>query len=110
MIELKPYSFYYSNIYHVNLPNSLTTIGSYSFQICHLTGTVTIPPNVTYIGTSAFPKYKTWTSNNGDMTEIVNKTGRSFDWQDITVGSEPATFKTGVAKNWYGDVTISKGW
>ena len=108
--KLEPYSFYYSNIYHVNLPNSLTTISAHAFEICHLTGKVTIPPNVTTIGTNAFRKRNVWTKENADMTEIVNQTNREFDWQAITAGSEPAKFKTGTAKNWYGDIKISKGW
>ena len=38
---------------NINLPNSVTTIGSYAFNGCSLTD-VTIPSSVTYLGTLAF--------------------------------------------------------
>ena len=45
---------------------------------------------------------------NSDLVEIVNKTGRVFDWKAITDGPTEATFETGVVENWYGDITITK--
>lgn len=106
--RLEDYAFYYSRIKGVTIPEGVTYIGNYCFQICQLQGTVEIPSTVTTIGTLAFEKKKTWTSMNGDLTEIKNKTGKVFNWKDITGGSESANFETGVAKNWYGDITITK--
>lgn len=109
VVTLSAYSFYYTYIKGVTLPNSLKTIGSYSFQICKLNGTVVIPPNVTSIGTKAFEKAISWNGFNDGLTTIVNKTDIAFDWKNITGGSEPATFVEGVAPNWYGDIQIVKG-
>ena len=50
-----------------------------------------------------------WTGVNSELTTIVNKTGRSFDWQTITGGPSAATFETGTIENWYGDITVTKG-
>ena len=63
---------------------------------------------IVYIGRNAFQKYNPWVLMNGDLVEIVNKTGRVFDWKAITDGPTEATFETGVVENWYGDITITK--
>ena len=105
---LSAYSFYYTYIKGVTLPNSLVTIGSCSFQICKLEGTVVIPPNVTTIGEKAFEKSISWSSFNAGLTKIVNKTDIAFDWKKITGGSDAATFVEGIAPNWYGDIQIVK--
>ena len=105
---ISPYAFYYSRIKGVTLPEGLTTIGNNAFELCLLNGSVTIPSTVTSIGANAFKKQITWTSMNGELTNIVNKTGKSFDWQSITGGPEPATFETGTVKNWYGNIEVTK--
>ena len=104
--EIGPYSFYYSYITSVTIPEGVTKIGNYAFYVCQLTGTVTIPSTVTSIGTGAFYKAKTWTSMNGSLNRIINKTGRVFDWQAITNGPSPATFATGTVENWYGNIEV----
>ena len=40
----------------LTLPNQLVTIGSYSFYHNQLTGTLTIPATITYIGDNAFER------------------------------------------------------
>ncbi len=105
--KLSSYSFYYSHVTGVTLPEGLTSIGAYSFYICHLNGTVVIPSTVTEIGYWAFHKNISWDGHNSGLVKIVNKTGKSFNWKDITAGHEPANFVTGTAVNWYGDVEIT---
>ena len=90
----------------ITIPEGVTKIGNYAFYVCQLTGSVTIPSTVTSIGTGAFYKAKTWTSMNGSLNRIINKTGRVFDWQAITNGPSPATFATGTVENWYGNIEV----
>ena len=106
--RLENYAFYYTYIKGVTIPEGVTYIGNYAFQLCKLEGTVVIPSTVTTIGTKAFEKQITWTSMNGSLNKIVNKTGRSFDWKSITGGPEAATFETGTVRNWYGDIEVTK--
>ena len=106
--RLENYAFYYTYIKGVNIPEGVTYIGSNCFNLCWLEGSVTIPSTVTSIGANAFRKEKTWATNNTNLTKIVNKTGRSFDWKSITGGPEAATFETGTVKNWYGDIQVTK--
>ena len=106
--RLENYAFYYSYIKGVNIPEGVTYIGSNAFNLCKLEGSVTIPSTVTTIGSGAFTKQVTWTSNNGGLNQIVNKTGRSFNWQAITNGPEAANFETGTVRNWYGDIKVTK--
>lgn len=104
---ISSYAFYYSYTKSVTIPEGVTTIGNNAFELCKLDGTVVIPSTVTSIGSNAFKKQITWTSMNGSLNKIVNKTGRSFNWQSITGGPEPATFVTGTVKNWYGNIEIT---
>ena len=106
---LNSYSFYYSNITGVTLPEGLETIGSYAFDICKLGGTLVIPSTVTNIGTNAFRKQVHWTTVNSNLTTIVNKPGLEFNWQDITGGPVGSKFVTGTARSWYGDIQIVSG-
>ena len=104
--HLSDYAFYYSYIRHVNLPEGLETIGNSCFTICRLEGEIVIPSTVRSIGYSAFPKEISWTRENADLVKIVNKTGRAFNWQQITRGPSPATFKEGIVENWYGNIEV----
>ena len=47
-------AFYCSNLTTINIPKSVTEIGSMSFYGCSSLVTINIPENVTYIGHSAF--------------------------------------------------------
>ncbi len=98
----------YSNITGITIPEGVTYIGAGAFSVCKLTGTVVIPSTVTTIGSNAFPKQISWTSINGSLTKIVNKTGRAFNWTAITKSASPTgTFVTGTLENWYGDIEIT---
>lgn len=105
--EIGSYAFYYSYVKGVTIPEGVKKIGSYAFYVCQLTGTVTIPSTVTSIGDGAFYKAVTWTSMNGDLTKIINKSGNVFNWQKITNGPSAATFATGTVENWYGNIEVT---
>lgn len=101
-------AFHYTYIKNVVLPEGLEYIGPSCFTVCSLEGTVTIPSTVTTIGSNAFQKSISWDSFNAKLTKIINKTGREFDWRSITGGSRPATFVSGTAPNYYGDIEITR--
>ena len=85
----------------VIIPNTVTSIGDYAFKSNQLTS-VTIPSSVTSIGKWAFLKND---SSNLNLTKIINKTGRSFDWGHI-VNNSSAYFVTGTVVNSYGNVEV----
>ena len=80
----------------VTIPTSVTSIGSGAFENNYLTS-VTIPNSVTSIGSGAFYKYNT---SNPNLTKIINKTGKSFDWGDIVNWSSGYNFVTGTVVNY----------
>ena len=64
---------------------------------------VTIPDSVTSIGEGAFLKND---SSNLNLTKIINKTGRSFNWGDIVNDSSGYDFVTGTVVNSNGNVEV----
>ena len=64
---------------------------------------VTIPNSVTSIGNSAFFKND---SSNPNLTKIINKTGKSFDWGSIVNNSSGYNFVTGTIVNDNGNVEV----
>ena len=86
----------------MTIPNSVISIGNSAFCDNNLTS-VTIPNNVTSIGTSAFRKDG---SSNPNLTKIINKTGKSFDWGDIVNWDSGYNFITGTVVNSNGNVEV----
>ena len=87
----------------LTLLDGITSIGDFAFENNQLTEVV-IPSSVTSIGRSAFSKTG---SSNQNLSKIVNKTGKSFDWTAI-VNDEfgVSSFITGTVPNNYGNVEV----
>ena len=95
-------AFRHNNLTSVEIPDTVISIEDYAFYFNKLTS-VTIPNNVTSIGTSAFRKDG---SSNPNLTKIINKTGKSFDWGDIVNWDSGYNFITGTVVNSYGNVEV----
>ncbi|MBO5121316.1 MAG: leucine-rich repeat protein [Bacilli bacterium] len=108
VVNIGSQAFYYSYIKSVTIPEGVKTIGSQAFALCKLEGTVTIPSTVETIGSKAFEKNISWTDHNAGLVKIVNKTGRTFNWKDITGGPTAANFETGTVRNWYGNIEVTR--
>jgi hypothetical protein len=61
--DIGEYAFYYSEMYDIQLPNTLKTIGAYAFRFNYF-DIIMIPDSVTSIGMYAF-------ANNYDMLHII---------------------------------------
>ena len=88
----------------VVIPNTVKSIGDSAFINNQLTEVV-IPSSVTSIGSGAFSKTN---SSNQNLSKIVNKTGKSFEWGNIIsyAGSDRYNFITGTVPNDYGNVEV----
>ena len=66
---------------------------------------ITIPSSVVTISGGNFPKTN---ANNTGLVTIVNKTGRAFDWYQLTGSSHanPGPFVTGTVSHQSGDIKI----
>ena len=95
-------AFNNNQLTNVTIPDNVTSIGNSAFSSNQLT-TVTIPSSVTSIGDYAFGKSN---SSNPNLTKIINKTGKSFDWGDIVNGSSGYNFVTGTVVNSSGNVEV----
>ena len=96
------YAFGENQLTSITIPDSVTSIGNGAFENNQLTS-VTIPNSVTSIGNDAFRKYD---SSNPNLTKIINKTGKSFDWGSIVNSSSGYNFVTGTVVNSYGNVEV----
>ena len=96
-------AFENNQLTEVTIPSSVTSIGSYAFSGNKLTK-LTIPSSVTSIERGAFYKDS---SSNTNLSKIVNKSSKSFDWTAI-VNDEfgVSSFITGTVKNNYGNVEV----
>ena len=103
VVAIADFAFQDNQLTSVTIPDSVTSIGKVAFYKNQLTS-VTIPDSVTSIGDSAFYKES---NSNPNLTKIINKTGKSFNWKDI-VGStsSSATFITGTVVNNLGNVEV----
>ena len=95
-------AFCFNKLTSVTIPSSVTSIGKGAFAYNKLTS-VTIPNSVTSIGSSAFLKN---VSSNPNLTKIINKTGKSFDWGYIVNNRTGYDFVTGTVVNSSGNVEV----
>ena len=88
----------------LTLLDGVVSIGGSAFDDNQLTEVV-IPSSVTSIGRGAFSKTD---SSNQNLSKIVNKTGKSFEWGNIIsyYGSAVYNFITGTVPNDYGNVEV----
>ena len=112
------FAFWNCFIQTINIPEGVTTIGDdvFGFDVLR---TVTVPSTVTSIGYGAFDKRRDTATNgselnsNPNLTKIINKTGKSFNWGCAVSISDPIyncndyQFVTGTVENELGNVTIS---
>ena len=90
IMEICEYAFSGNQLTSITIPNTVTSIGVFAFYMNQLTS-ITIPSSVTSIGSDAF-------GSNTNLTKIVNKTGKAFDWNGICGATSGATFVTGTVK------------
>lgn len=85
--------------HNVNLTHIYATFQWQSYS------TIVIPKYVTTIGNGVLGKSN---NNNVNFTKVINKTGRSFDWYNITSSNHTNTgnFTTGVVSHQSGNITI----
>ena len=74
--EIGSYAFYeFRNVEKINIPNSVTSIGECAFEDCRSLTSITIPGSVTSIGECAFEDCRSLTSITipGSVTSIGNR-------------------------------------
>ena len=103
--EIENLAFESCDITSVTLNNGLEKIGKEVFARNQIS-VFDLPSSVTTIGENAFFK---WNYSNPNLTKIINRTGKAFDWTNIldTSISTPQVFVTGTATTKKGDVEIT---
>ena len=103
--ELAKGSIQFCGATSITLPEGLKYIREEALDGNNLT-TITIPSTVEVIEKSGIKKR--WNGNT-NMTSIINKTGRSFDWSSITASSTAnQVFETGTISHNYGAIEVTK--
>ena len=113
-------AFHSNKLTSITLSVGVTNIGSYAFSGNQLTN-VLIPSSVDYIGERAFELtcVSSWSASSGcviagkyhnELTKIVNKTNKAFDWGYIINGisSSEYTFITGNVTSFYKENHVIK--
>ena len=101
------YAFAYNQISSVTLSNGLETIGVGAFSQNQLTNII-IPSSVNFIYMNALYKDS---DSNPNLTKIINKTEKVFDWGYIInhsgVSTNTYNFVTGTVENSFGNVEVT---
>ena len=117
---IKEGTFAFNELTSIVIPSSVTSIGNSAFAANKLTE-VTIPSGVENIGIGAFELdcVNGWSAGSGcyiagkyynELTKIVNKTNKAFNWGDIVGGDSNSEyiFVTGEVKSFYKENHIIK--
>ena len=89
----------------ITLNEGLKSIGAYMHSSDTIT-TITIPSTVETIHTNALYKHQ---YRNPNLTTIINKTGRSFEWGSITNSTNKnQVFEVGTIEHDYGEIQVTK--
>ena len=103
--EIGDYAFLRNKAESITLNDGLKILRMYSLSAKNLTS-ITIPSTVETIDNVAILVNQYY---NPNLTTIINKTGRSFNWPGIISGKlEPQVFETGSIIKHNGEITISK--
>ena len=113
-------AFYSNQLTSITLSVGVTNIGDSAFRNNQITEVI-IPSSVDYIGESAFALAcaSSWSASSGcaiagkyhnELTKIVNKTNKAFDWGYIINGisSSEYTFITGNVTSFYKENHVIK--
>ena len=99
------YAFYDKNVTSITFNNGLQKIGGLAFCGTDVTQ-FDLPSTVNTIEYYALRK---WFNSNPNLTKIINRTGKSFDWANIVDDNvnKPQEFVTGTVRTRYGDVSVT---
>ena len=102
--ELDYNSLYSADLTNITLNEGLKIIRTYALSGHNFTS-ITIPSTVETIEKNALYRRIYY---NEELTSIINKTGRAFDWGLITNAGSSQIFETGVVTHSKGDITVTK--
>ena len=97
------YSFASCNLTSVTIPQSVTRIGDYAFEDCNSLTSITIPENIAYIGESAFSMtkwYDDWSSSLPDGLTYLGTV--AFKYKGTMPENSEVVLKEGTTQV-YGD-------
>ena len=102
--ELGEESVQCAELKSVTLPEGLKYIRGRTFAYANLT-TIEIPSTVEVIEQLTLLKYS---FSNPNLTTIINKTGRAFNWGSATNSSTTTPMVTGTINNSFGNITVTQ--